>query len=97
RGGGGIRAASGPQRDRRGGDSPGDGARPRRSEGRRPGALRARLRGVGEARVVIGGLARRYARALLELAREARTLDATGQELAGGAGAFEEPRPRAPG
>jgi len=44
---------------------------------------------------VIGGLARRYARALLELAREARTLDATGQELAGVAAAFEEPRLRA--
>ena len=42
-----------------------------------------------------GGLARRYARALLELAREARTLDATGQELAAVAAAFEDPRLRA--
>jgi F-type H+-transporting ATPase subunit delta len=44
---------------------------------------------------VTGGLARRYARALLELAREARTLDDTGQELAAVAAAFEEPRLRA--
>jgi len=44
---------------------------------------------------VTGGLARRYARALLELAREAQTLDATGQELAAVAATFEEPRLRA--
>lgn len=42
-----------------------------------------------------GSLARRYARALLELAREAQTLDATGQELAAVAAIFEEPRLRA--
>ena len=42
-----------------------------------------------------GSLARRYARALLELAREAGTLDATGQELAAVAAAFDEPRLRA--
>jgi F-type H+-transporting ATPase subunit delta len=44
---------------------------------------------------VTGSLARRYARALLELAREAGTLDATGQELAAVAAAFDEPRLRA--
>ncbi len=42
-----------------------------------------------------GSLARRYARALLELAREADTLDATGQDLAAAAAAFDEPRLRA--
>ena len=42
-----------------------------------------------------GSLARRYARALLELAREAGTLDASGQELAAAAAAFDEPRLRA--
>jgi F-type H+-transporting ATPase subunit delta len=44
---------------------------------------------------VTGSLARRYARALLELAREEGTLDATGQELAAVAAAFDEPRLRA--
>jgi len=44
---------------------------------------------------VTGSLARRYARALLELAREAGTLDATGQELAAAAATFDEPRLRA--
>jgi len=44
---------------------------------------------------VTGGLARRYARALIELAREGRTLDSTGQELAAAAAAFDEPRLRA--
>jgi F-type H+-transporting ATPase subunit delta len=44
---------------------------------------------------VTGGLARRYARALLELARGEGTLDATGQELAAAAAAFEDPRLRA--
>jgi len=44
---------------------------------------------------VTGSLARRYARALLELAREAGTLDASGQELAAAAAAFDEPRLRA--
>ena len=42
-----------------------------------------------------GGLARRYARALLDLAREAGSLDATGQELLAVAAAFDEPRLRA--
>lgn len=42
-----------------------------------------------------GNLARRYARALLELAREAGTLDASGQEIAAAAAAFDEPRLRA--
>jgi len=42
-----------------------------------------------------GNLARRYARALLELAREAGTLDASGNELAAAAAAFAEPRLRA--
>jgi F-type H+-transporting ATPase subunit delta len=42
-----------------------------------------------------GGLARRYARALLELARDAGALDATGQELGATAAAFDEPRLRA--
>ena len=42
-----------------------------------------------------GGLARRYARALLQLAREAGTLDATGQELQTVAATFDEPRLRA--
>jgi F-type H+-transporting ATPase subunit delta len=44
---------------------------------------------------VTGSLARRYARALLELAREAGTLDPTGQELAATAAAFDDPRLRA--
>jgi F-type H+-transporting ATPase subunit delta len=44
---------------------------------------------------VTGSLARRYARALLELARDANALDATGQELAATAAAFNEPRLRA--
>jgi len=44
---------------------------------------------------VSGNLARRYARALLELAREAGTLEATGQEVAAAAAAFSEPRLRA--
>lgn len=42
-----------------------------------------------------GGLARRYARALLELARESGSLEAAGQELATVAAVFEEPRLRA--
>ncbi len=42
-----------------------------------------------------GSLARRYARALLELAREEGTLDATGQELAAVAAAFDDARLRA--
>ncbi len=42
-----------------------------------------------------GGLARRYARALLDLAREAGSLDATGEELVAVAAAFDEPRLRA--
>ena len=42
-----------------------------------------------------GNLARRYARALLELAREAGTLDASGQEVAAAAAVFSEPRLRA--
>ena len=42
-----------------------------------------------------GGLAKRYARALLELAREGGTLDAMGQEVAAAAAAFDEPRLRA--
>jgi F-type H+-transporting ATPase subunit delta len=44
---------------------------------------------------VTGGLARRYARALLDLARESGSLDAAGQELAAAAATFEEPRLRA--
>jgi F-type H+-transporting ATPase subunit delta len=44
---------------------------------------------------VTGGLARRYARALLELARQDGSLDATGQELSAVAAAFQEPRLRA--
>jgi F-type H+-transporting ATPase subunit delta len=44
---------------------------------------------------VTGGLARRYARALLELAREAGSLTESGQELAAVAAAFEDPRLRA--
>jgi F-type H+-transporting ATPase subunit delta len=44
---------------------------------------------------VTGSLARRYARALLELAREEGTLDPTGQELAAVAAAFEDARLRA--
>jgi len=44
---------------------------------------------------VTGSLARRYARALLELAREQGTLDATGQELAAVAAAFDDARLRA--
>jgi F-type H+-transporting ATPase subunit delta len=44
---------------------------------------------------VTGGVARRYARALLQLAREAGTLDATGQELQTVAATFDEPRLRA--
>lgn len=42
-----------------------------------------------------GGLARRYARALLELAREGGALDSAGQELAAVAAAFDDPRLRA--
>jgi F-type H+-transporting ATPase subunit delta len=44
---------------------------------------------------VTGSLARRYARALLELARDEETLDATGQELAAVAAAFDDARLRA--
>jgi F-type H+-transporting ATPase subunit delta len=44
---------------------------------------------------VTGGLAKRYARALLDLAREAGTLDATGGELASLAATFDEPLLRA--
>jgi len=44
---------------------------------------------------VTGNLARRYARALLELARQAGTLDPSGRELADTAAAFDEPRLRA--
>jgi F-type H+-transporting ATPase subunit delta len=44
---------------------------------------------------VTGNLARRYARALLDLAREAGTLDASGQEVADAAAVFSEPRLRA--
>lgn len=42
-----------------------------------------------------GGLAKRYARALLDLAREAGTLDATGAELVTLAATFDEPLLRA--
>ena len=42
-----------------------------------------------------GNLARRYARALLELARGAGTLDASGREIAAAAATFSEPRLRA--
>ena len=42
-----------------------------------------------------GNLARRYARALLDLAREAGTLDASGKEVADAAAVFSEPRLRA--
>jgi len=41
---------------------------------------------------VTGRLGKRYARALLELARTARTLEATGEELNRAVAAFEEPR-----
>jgi F-type H+-transporting ATPase subunit delta len=44
---------------------------------------------------VSGNLARRYARALLGLARQAGTLDPSGRELAATAAAFDEPRLRA--
>jgi F-type H+-transporting ATPase subunit delta len=44
---------------------------------------------------VTGGLARRYARALLELARESGVLTEAGEELSAGAAAFDEPRLRA--
>jgi F-type H+-transporting ATPase subunit delta len=44
---------------------------------------------------VTGNLARRYARALLGLAREAGTLDASGKEVAAAAAVFSEPRLRA--
>jgi F-type H+-transporting ATPase subunit delta len=43
---------------------------------------------------LIGRLAKRYARALLELAREDATLESTGQELARAAAVFDEPRLR---
>jgi F-type H+-transporting ATPase subunit delta len=43
---------------------------------------------------VTGRLAKRYARALLELAREAGTLEASGVELVRAVAAFEEPRLR---
>ena len=43
---------------------------------------------------MIGRLAKRYARALLELAREERTLETSGAELARAAAAFDEPRLR---
>ena len=42
-----------------------------------------------------GSLARRYARALLELARESGDLVAAGEELGAAAAAFDEPRLRA--
>lgn len=42
-----------------------------------------------------GGLARRYARALLELARESGALATAGEELAAVAAAFDDPRLRA--
>jgi F-type H+-transporting ATPase subunit delta len=41
---------------------------------------------------VTGGLAKRYARALLELAREEASVEASGEELARAVAAFEEPR-----
>jgi len=41
---------------------------------------------------VTGGLAKRYARALLELAREEESVEASGEELARAVAAFEEPR-----
>jgi F-type H+-transporting ATPase subunit delta len=44
---------------------------------------------------VIERLARRYARALLDLARAAGTLEATGEELRSASATFEEPRLRA--
>jgi F-type H+-transporting ATPase subunit delta len=44
---------------------------------------------------VTGNLARRYARALLDLARESGTLDASGKEVADAAAVFSEPRLRA--
>jgi len=43
---------------------------------------------------VTGRLGKRYARALLELARAAGTLEATGEELGRAVAAFEEPRLR---
>jgi len=43
---------------------------------------------------VTGRLAKRYARALLELAREEGTLEASGEELGRAVAAFEEPRLR---
>jgi F-type H+-transporting ATPase subunit delta len=43
---------------------------------------------------VTGRLGRRYARALLKLAREAGTLEATGTDLAAAAATFAEPRLR---
>ncbi|HEV7732307.1 MAG TPA: ATP synthase F1 subunit delta [Candidatus Binatia bacterium] len=42
-----------------------------------------------------GGLGKRYARALFELAQEAGTFDTVGQELASAVATFEEPRLRA--
>jgi F-type H+-transporting ATPase subunit delta len=44
---------------------------------------------------VTGGLARRYARALLELARESAALTDAGEELSAVAATFDEPRLRA--
>jgi F-type H+-transporting ATPase subunit delta len=43
---------------------------------------------------VTGRLAKRYARALFDLAREDNTLEATGEELGRAVAAFEEPRLR---
>src|SRR5262249_12897225 len=80
---------------RGGGDPPGDPAGARGPDSGRPGSFRAWVRRVGEARIMRGNLARRYARPLLELAREAGTLDASGNELAAAAAAFAEPRLRA--
>src|SRR5207247_4037448 len=78
----------------RGGGAAGDGARPPGNPARGSGAVRARVRRRRRSAGVSGRLGKRYARAVLALAREDGTLEATGEELNRAAATFDEPRLR---
>ncbi|TMB19552.1 MAG: ATP synthase F1 subunit delta [Deltaproteobacteria bacterium] len=76
----------------RGGGAAGYGARPPGDPARGSAAVRARVRRRRRSAGVTGRLAKRYARALLTLAREVGALEAMGEELNRAAATFDEPR-----
>src|SRR5262249_39199461 len=78
-------------RRRRRGHPRRDDPRPRSDGTERAGAGRPDLHRGGEAGVVTGSLPRRYARALLGLARDAGALEGAGEELASAAATLAEP------